>query len=113
MTCRWSWPRVQQLQQEFKEIGAVPATDETDVWKAYQQAVEKFYDLLKINKELRDYDFKKNLEIKQQLCLEAEELDDVEDIVDAFHRLQKLHATWRETGPVAKEEIARWCSRFI
>ncbi len=104
--------RVQQLQQEFKEIGAVPATDETDVWKAYQQAVEKFYDLLKINKELRDYDFKKNLEIKQQLCLEAEELDDVEDIVDAFHRLQKLHATWRETGPVAKEIREELWARF-
>ncbi len=95
--------KVQQLQQEFKAVGAVPATDETDIWKAYQQAVEKFYDLLKINKELRDYDFKKNLEIKQQLCLEAEQLDEQPDIVTAFRKLQDLHSTWRETGPVAKE----------
>jgi hypothetical protein len=66
--------RVQQLQQEFKAIGEVPATETTELWKDYQQATESFYDLLKINKELRDYDFKKNLEIKQQLCAEAEEL---------------------------------------
>ena len=59
---------VQQLQQEFKAIGEVPSTSTTEVWKSYQQAIENFYDLLKINKELRDYDFKKNLEIKQQLC---------------------------------------------
>ena len=95
--------RVQQLQQEFKTIGEVPATDATDLWKDYQQATESFYDLLKINKELRDYDFKKNLEIKQQLCAEAETLSEKDDVVTAFRRLQELHNQWRETGPVAKE----------
>ena len=95
--------RVQQLQQEFKNIGEVPATDATDLWKEYQQATESFYDLLKINKELRDYDFKKNLEIKQQLCAEAEMLGTSNDVVSAFRRLQELHNQWRETGPVAKE----------
>ena len=78
--------RVQQLQQEFKAIGEVPATETTELWKDYQQATESFYDLLKINKELRDYDFKKNLEIKQQLCAEAEELGAKEDVVVAFRR---------------------------
>lgn len=97
------FPRVQQLQQEFREIGPVPATDDTDIWKQYQLAVEHFYDLLKINKELRDYDFRKNLEIKQQLCAEAEALDDETDILVAFRRLQELHNIWRETGPVAKD----------
>lgn len=95
--------KVQQLQQEFKSIGEVPATDSTDLWKEYQQATESFYDLLKINKELRDYDFKKNLEIKQQLCADAETLGEKEDIVAAFRKLQELHAQWRETGPVARE----------
>ena len=95
--------KVQQLQQEFKSIGEVPATDSTDLWKEYQQATESFYDLLKINKELRDYDFKKNLEIKQQLCADAEALGTKDDVVIAFRKLQELHAQWRETGPVAKE----------
>ena len=95
--------KVQQLQQEFKTIGEVPATESTDLWKEYQQATESFYDLLKINKELRDYDFKKNLEIKQQLCAEAEALGGKDDVVTAFRRLQELHNQWRETGPVAKE----------
>ena len=106
------YTKVQQLQQEFKAVGPVPATDETDIWKAYQQAVEKFYDLLKINKELRDYDFKKNLEIKQQLCAEAEQLDDQPDVVMAFRKLQDLHNTWRETGPVAKELREDLWARF-
>lgn len=104
--------KVQQLQQEFKSIGAVPPTDDTDVWKSYQQTVEKFYDLLKINKELRDYDFKKNLEIKQQLCADAEALDDENDIVVAFKKLQDLHNNWRETGPVAKELREDLWARF-
>ena len=103
---------VQQLQQEFKAIGAVPATAETEIWKAYQQAVERFYDLLKINKELRDYDFKKNLEAKQQLCAEAEELDEVNDVVAAFRKLQELHNKWREIGPVAKELREDLWARF-
>ena len=95
--------KVQQLQQEFKSMGEVPATDSTVLWKEYQQATESFYDLLKINKELRDYDFKKNLEIKQQLCADAEALGAKDDVVIAFRKLQELHAQWRETGPVAKE----------
>ncbi|MBQ9217495.1 MAG: DUF349 domain-containing protein [Muribaculaceae bacterium] len=106
------FPKVQQLQQDFKAVGQVPAPDETEVWKAYQLAVEKFYDLLKINKELRDYDFKKNLEIKQALCADAEALDDENDVVNAFKRLQELHNTWRETGPVAKELREELWARF-
>lgn len=104
--------KVQQLQQEFKEVGAVPPTHETEIWKQYQQANEKFYDVLKVNKELRDYDFKKNLEIKQQLCAEAEKLDEVEDVVTAYKKLQELHDTWRETGPVAKEIREEIWERF-
>ena len=95
--------KVQQLQQEFKAIGPVPASSDSDIWKRYQLANEKFYDLLKINKELRDYDFRKNLEIKQQLCAEAEALDEMEDLIAAYKKLQELHEKWRETGPVAKE----------
>ncbi|MBR5118031.1 MAG: DUF349 domain-containing protein [Muribaculaceae bacterium] len=103
---------VQQLQQEFKAIGEVPSTSTTDVWKAYQAAIENFYDLLKINKELRDYDFKKNLEIKQQLCEQAESLDEETDVIAAFKALQALHDKWRETGPVAKEIREQVWARF-
>ena len=103
---------VQQLQQEFKAIGPVPAPNETEIWKTYQLSVERFYDLLKMNKELRDYDFKKNLSIKQQLCAEAEALDDEPDVVTAFRKLQELHDTWRETGPVAKEIREEIWARF-
>lgn len=103
---------IQQLQQEFKAIGEVPATHVTELWKNYQLAIEKFYDLLKMNKELRDYDFKKNLEIKQQLCAEAEALDDDNDIVSAFKKLQELHSQWREIGPVAKEIREELWQRF-
>lgn len=106
------YSKLQQLQQEFKAVGEVPATDATDVWKNYQKAVEKFYDLLKMNKELRDYDFKKNLEIKQQLCAEAEALDDEPDVVAAFKKLQDLHTNWRETGPVAKDLREDLWARF-
>lgn len=97
------FPRFRELQQQFKTIGEVPATAVTDQWKRYQDAVEKFYDQYRINKDLRDYDFKKNLEIKTLLCEEAERLDAEEDVVVAFRRLQDLHDKWRETGPVAKE----------
>ena len=97
------YQRVQQIQQEFKAITDVPAQAVTDLWKRYQTYTEQFYDLLKINKELRDYDFKKNLEQKESLCRSAEELAQIEDIVDAFKQLQALHNEWREVGPVAKE----------
>lgn len=103
---------VQQLQQDFKAIGEVPSENDTEVWKAYQVAVERFYDLLKMNKELRDYDFKKNLEQKQALCAEAEALDEEADIVDAFKKLQQLHTSWREIGPVSKEIREELWARF-
>lgn len=103
---------VQQLQQDFKAIGEVPSENDTEVWKTYQVAVERFYDLLKMNKELRDYDFKKNLEQKQALCAEAEALDEEADIVDAFKKLQQLHTSWREIGPVSKEIREELWTRF-
>lgn len=97
------YQRVQQIQQEFKTPTDLPAQAVTDLWKRYQNLTEQFYDLLKINKELRDYDFKKNLEQKELLCKSAEDLADVEDVVAAFKQLQLLHNEWREIGPVAKE----------
>lgn len=103
---------VQQLQQDFKAIGEVPSENDTEVWKSYQVTVERFYDLLKMNKELRDYDFKKNLEQKQALCAEAEALDEEADIVDAFKKLQQLHTSWREIGPVSKEIREELWTRF-
>ena len=104
--------RVKQLQQEFKDAGEVPATVDTEIWKEFQRATERFYDVLKMNKELRDYDFKKNLELKQQLCEEAEALDEETDIVAAFRKLQELHNNWREIGPVAKELREELWARF-
>lgn len=91
------------LQQEWKEVGEVSATKQTDLWKRYQQLTERFYDILKLNIEFREYDFKKNLENKMRLCESAERLAEEEDVVSAFHQLQKLHQEYRETGPVAKE----------
>ena len=104
--------RVKQLQQDFKDAGEVPATADTVIWKEFQRATERFYDVLKMNKELRDYDFKKNLELKQQLCEEAEALDEDTDIVAAFRKLQELHNNWREIGPVAKELREELWARF-
>ena len=97
------FPKFQQLQQDFKETGEVPAGTENDVWKEYQATVEQFYDRLKVNKELRDLDFKKNLELKTMLIEKAKELTEVADPIDAFKRLQVLHEQWREIGPVARE----------
>lgn len=97
------YPRAKELQVEFKEIGEVPQQNTTQIWKAFQEAVEHFYDQWKVNKELRDYDFKKNLSEKQLLIDEAKALTTEEDVVIAFRRLQELHEKWRETGPVAKE----------
>ena len=97
------FPKFQELQAAFKTIGDVPATAETDLWKSYNATVEQFYDRLKMNKELRDLDFKKNLELKQALVEKARQLNEVTDVVDAFKRLQDLHDRWREIGPVAKE----------
>lgn len=94
---------VKELQAEWKELKAVPAENATEMWKNYQLYTEQFYDQLRLNHEMRAYDFKKNLEIKTHLCEAAEKLADVEDPISAFHQLQKLHQEYRETGPVAKE----------
>lgn len=104
--------RFKELQQEFKEIGEVPPTEATSVWKRYQDGVERFYDQLKINKDLRDYDFKKNYDTKLLLCDEAEKLMEEPDVITAFKRLQDLHDKWRETGPVAKEMRDEIWNRF-
>ncbi len=104
--------RFKELQQEFKNVGEVPPTVATDQWKQYQDAVEAYYDQLKINKELRDYDFKKNLEIKQLICEEAEKLSEEADVIVAFKRLQDLHEKWREVGPVAKDIREEIWGRF-
>lgn len=97
------FPEFQQLQADFKAIKDIPQTDETSIWKNFQLAVEQFYDRLKMNKELRDLDFKKNLEAKETLIAEAEKLTEAEDVIDAFRRVGDLHAIWRELGPVAKD----------
>ena len=100
------------LQQEWKEIKAVPAPKASELWRNYQLYVEQFYDMLKLNSELREYDFKKNLEIKTKLCEAAEKLAEQEDLISAFHQLQKLHQEYRETGPVAKELRDEIWNRF-
>ncbi|WP_304471431.1 DUF349 domain-containing protein [uncultured Duncaniella sp.] len=104
--------QVRDLQNEFKEIGEVPAPVAADLWKSYQDAVEKFYDQLKINKELRDYDFKKNLSEKELLVAEADKLRAEEDVITAFRRLQELHEQWRSIGPVPKEVREEIWGRF-
>ncbi len=101
-----------QLQQEWKEIKAVPAENATELWRSYQLYVEQYYDLLKLNSEAREYDFKKNLEAKTALCEAAEKLADEEDVINAFHRLQELHQEYREVGPVAKELREEIWTRF-
>ena len=98
-----SYHEFKRLQQQWNEIKQVPPAKQNELWKNYQLYVEKFYDLLKLNNEFREYDFKKNLEIKTHLCEAAEKLADETDVVSAFHQLQKLHQEFRDTGPVAKE----------
>lgn len=100
------------LQTEWKELGAIPAERVTETWKSFQHAVEQGYDLLRMNHEMREYDFKKNLEIKTRLCEAAEQLTTSDNVIDAFHQLQQLHAEYRETGPVAKELRDEVWSRF-
>ena len=100
------------LQTEWKEIGAVPPENSTEVWRNYQHITEQYYDLLKLNFEARDYDFKKNLETKTALCEKAEKLAEETDVVSAFHQLQELHNQYRETGPVAKELREEIWNRF-
>lgn len=98
-----NFQKFQDLQKQFKEKSDIPDTAVTGIWKEFQTVVELFYDQLKMNKELRDLDFKKNLEVKRQLVEQAKELAANEDVVDAINRLMILHNEWRETGPVAKE----------
>ncbi len=107
-----SYQKFKALQQEWKEIKAVPADKANELWRNYQLYVEQFYDQLKLNNEAREYDFKKNLEAKTKLCEAAEKLDEEEDIISAFHQLQDLHAQYREIGPVAKELREQIWSRF-
>ncbi|MDR3060735.1 MAG: DUF349 domain-containing protein, partial [Dysgonamonadaceae bacterium] len=101
-----------KLQQQWKDIRQVPQANVNELWKAYQHYSEKFYDLLKINNEMRDYDFKKNLELKIALCETAERLDEEKDVISAFYQLQNLHQEWREIGPVARELREEIWSRF-
>ena len=107
-----SYQEFKQLQAEWKELKLVPADKANELWRNYQLYVEQFYDLLKLNNEAREYDFKKNLEIKTRLCEAAEHLADEEDVISAFHQLQKLHQEFRETGPVAKELRDEIWARF-
>lgn len=107
-----SYNEFKRLQQQWSDIKLVPQAKANEIWKSYQHYVEKFYDILKLNNEFRDYDFKKNLEIKLHLCEAAEKLEEENDVVSAFHQLQKLHQEFRETGPVAKELRDSIWSRF-
>ena len=100
------------LQQEWKETGTVPAERSTELWKNYQLYSEQYYDLLKMGHELRDYDFKKNLELKTALCEKAEALKDVEDVISAFNLLQGYHQEWKEIGPVNREIRESLWQRF-
>ncbi|MDE6298508.1 MAG: DUF349 domain-containing protein, partial [Muribaculaceae bacterium] len=104
--------KFQQLQQDFKSIGEVPPGADNEIWKEYQSAVEQFYDRLKMNKELRDLDFKKNLELKTMLVEKAVALAELPDPVDAFKKLQVLHEQFREIGPVARELREEIWNRF-
>ena len=98
-----SFPAFREIQNRWREIGPVPAQNFRNLNDTYQFLVEKFYDMVKINRDLRDLDFKKNLEAKEAFCQEAERLAENENVVDAFRELQKLHEQWKEFGPVAKE----------
>ena len=107
-----NYAEFKKLQQQWNEITLVPPAKVNELWKNYQLYVEKFYDLLKLNNEFREYDFKKNLEIKQRLCEAAEKLADEPDVVSAFHQWQKLNEEFRDTGPVAKEQRDEIWARF-
>ena len=107
-----SYNEFKELQQQWKDIKNVPADRASELWRNYQLYVEQFYDLLKLNSEAREYDFKKNLEAKAKLCEAAEKLADEEDVISAFHQLQELHQQYRETGPVAKELREQIWTRF-
>ena len=107
-----SYKEFKALQDEWREIKAVPAEKANELWRNYQLYVEQFYDLLKLNNEAREYDFKKNLELKTKLCEAAEKLADESDVISAFHQLQELHQQYREIGPVAKDLREEMWQRF-
>lgn len=107
-----SYNEFKELQQQWKDIKNVPADKANELWRNYQLYVEQFYDLLKLNSEAREYDFKKNLEMKTKLCEAAEKLADEEDVISAFHQLQELYQQYREIGPVAKELREEVWARF-
>ena len=107
-----SYNAFKELQQQWKEIGSVPPEKSNEVWRNYQLYVEQFYDLLNLNREAREYDFKKNLEAKTKLCEMAEALTNATDVISAFHQLQKLHQDYREIGPVAKDLREQVWTRF-
>ena len=107
-----SYKEFQTLQQQWREIKSVPAEKANELWRSYQLYVEQFYDMLRLNSEARELDFKKNLEAKTRLCEIAEKLADEEDVISAFHQLQKLHQEYREIGPVAKEQREEIWNRF-
>lgn len=105
-------PQFQKLQQEWKAVGVIPQSEVNSLWNAYQLYVENFYDNLKINNELRDYDFRKNLEQKVSLCEQAEALATEKEVIAAFRKLQALHEEWREIGPVSRENRESIWNRF-
>ena len=107
-----SYQEFKTLQQQWREIKNVPAEKANELWRNYQLYVEQFYDMLRLNSEAREYDFKKNLELKTALCEAAEKLAEEEDVISAFHQLQKLHQEYREIGPVSKELREEIWNRF-
>lgn len=107
-----TFPEFRQIQDKWKAIGPVPVTQARNINDTYHLYVEKFYDLVSIDRELRDLDFKKNLEAKEQLCAQAEALAESENVVEAFQQLQKLHEQWKEYGPVDKEHRESIWERF-
>ncbi len=107
-----AYQEFKRLQAEWREIKAVPAERASELWKTYQYYVEQFYDQIRLNSEAREYDFRKNLEIKTRLCEAAEKLAEEPDVISAFHQLQELHQQYREAGPVAKEFREQMWARF-
>ena len=107
-----TFPQFREIQNRWRAVGPVPATSYRNINETYQLYVEQFYDMVKINRELRDLDFKKNLEAKEEFCQLAEKLAENENVIEAFRELQKLHEQWKEFGPVAKEYREQIWDRF-
>lgn len=107
-----SYKEFKELQEQWNKINPIPQSKANEIWRTYQHYVEQFYDMLKLNHEFRAYDFKKNLELKLELCEAAEALDKESDVISAFHQLQRFHQQWREIGPVARELREETWNRF-